>query len=73
MREPTPDTWGGYLDYNKDDIQEVITAFKARGCAITLYEAAMYREIALHRASFVNHANDSREDREEGEEWKHGG
>ena len=65
-----PDTWGSYLDRNGEDIQEVFNAFKERDCPITLYQAAMYRELALLRSTFVEDSEADKQDRDEGEAWK---
>lgn len=63
-------TWGGYLDNNRVDIEEVISAFKDRGCEITLFEAAQFRELALLRSGAVIEADANTEDRDDGEAWK---
>ncbi len=63
-------TWGGYLDNNREDIQEVIAAFKDRGCPVTMYEAAMFRELAMLRSTTTAEAEAESQDRDEGEEWK---
>lgn len=66
-------TWGDYLDLHRKDIQELLEAFKERGCVITFFEAAHFVELAMLRSTIVIDSEAAEaEDRDEGEAWKHG-
>ena len=70
MSTQQPQTWGSYLDHNKKDIQGVLDAFKERGCPLTLYEAAQFRELALMRSTIAEDSDIDRAERDEADEWK---
>ncbi|KKL57307.1 hypothetical protein LCGC14_2236730, partial [marine sediment metagenome] len=47
-----------------------IDAFKERGCPVTLYQAATFRELAMLRSTVVEDSWRDREDLDESNAWK---
>ena len=66
------DTWGAYLSRNIEDIQEAREAFKTLGSEVSLFQAAIFRELAMLRSTIVADSDADNAEKHEGDAWKEG-